>query len=212
MQICVNMWNETTKKKSVWNILTVGAAPLTDDKNSEGLESQKYWYTTWHKFLLLICSAAVEMDSDNWGWCWLNMKGSPASDLYYLVGIQGYTVLIHFRLSAVYLFHRKVMLRIFIRILQTGTVVLDNALPILVFIQLLSVSLTFDSFSQLHVHLSHFCCSQYPSSQRVMSVEVKFLPQIKWSEMKMLPRRVLRLVTLMETGPLSGLAEAPHFP
>lgn len=151
------------------------------------------------------------MDSDNWGWCWLNMKGSPALDLYYLVGIQGYAVLIHFRLSAVYLFHHKVMLRIFIRILQTGTV-LDNALPILVFIQLLSVSLTFDSFSQLHVHLSHFCCSQYPSSQRVMSVEVKFLPQIKWSEMKMLSRRVLRLVTLMEAGPLSGLAEAPHFP
>lgn len=152
------------------------------------------------------------MDSDNWGWRWLNMKGSPALDLYYLVGIQGYTVLIHFRLSAVYLFHHKVMLRIFIRILQTGTVVLDNALPILVFIQLLSVSLTFDSSSQLHVHLSHFCCSQYPSSQRVMSVEVKFLPQIKWSEKKMLPRRVLRLVTLMETGPLSGPAEAPHFP
>lgn len=45
-----------------------------------------------------------------------------------------------------------------------------------------------------------------------MSVEVKFLPQIKWSEMKMLPRRVLRLVALMETGPLSGLAEALHFP
>lgn len=212
MQICVNMWNETTKKKSVWSILTVGAAPLTDDKNSQGLASQKYWYTTWHKFLLLICFSAVEMDSDNWGWCWLNMKGSPALDLYYLVGIQGYMVLIHFRLSAVYLFHHKVMLRIFIRIPQTGTVVLDNALPILVFIPLLSVSLTFDSFSQLHVHLSHFCCSQYPSSQRVMSVEVKFLPQIKWSEMKMLPRRVLRLVTLMETGPLSGLAEAPHFP
>lgn len=139
------------------------------------------------------------------------MKGSPALDLYYLVGIQGYTVLIHFRLSAVYLFHHKVMLRIFIRILQTDTV-LDNALPMLVFIQLLSVSLTFDSFSQLHVHLSHFCCSQHPSSQRVMSAEVKFLPQIKWSEMKMPPRRVLRLVTLMETGPLSGLAEAPHFP
>lgn len=76
------------------------------------------------------------------------MKGGPALDLYYLVGIQGYTVLIHFRLSAAYLFHHKVMLRIFIRILQTGTVVLDNALPILVFIQLLfSVSLTFDSFS-----------------------------------------------------------------
>lgn len=45
-----------------------------------------------------------------------------------------------------------------------------------------------------------------------MSVGVKFLPQIKWSEMKMLPQRVLRLVTLMETGPLAGLAEAPHFP
>lgn len=141
----------------------------------------------------------------------MNMKGSLELDLYYLVGIQGYAVLIHFRLGAVYLFHHQVMLRIFIRILQIGPV-LDNALPTLVFIQLLSVSLTFDSFSQLHVHLSHFCCSQYPSSQRVMSIEVKFLPQIKWSEMKMLPQRVLRLVTLMETGPLSGLAGAPHFP
>lgn len=45
-----------------------------------------------------------------------------------------------------------------------------------------------------------------------MSAEVKFLPQIKWSEMKMLPQRVLRLVTLMETGPLAGLAGVPHFP
>lgn len=67
-------------------------------------------------------------------------------------------------------------------------------------------------FSEVHIHLSHFCCSQYPSSQRVMSAEVKFLPQIKWSEMKMLPQRVLRLVTLMETGPLAGLAGVPHFP
>lgn len=207
MQMCVN----PPKKKSVWSILTVGAAPLTDDKNSQGLVRNIDTPLGINSFCWFV-SVAVEMDSDNWRWCWLNMKGSPVLDLYYLVGIQGYTVLIHFRLSAVYLFHHKVMLRIFIRILQTGTVVLDNALPILVFIQLLSVSLTFDSFSQLHVHLSYFCCSQYPSSQRVMSVEVKFLPQIKWSEMKMLPRRVLRLVTLMETGPLSGLAEAPHFP
>lgn len=30
--------------------------------------------------------------------------------------------------------------------------------------------------------------------------------------MKMLPQHVLRLVTLMETGPLAGVAEAPHFP
>lgn len=25
------------------------------------------------------------MDSDNWGWCWLNMKGSSVLDCYYLV-------------------------------------------------------------------------------------------------------------------------------
>lgn len=74
------------------------------------------------------------------------MKGSTVLDLYYLVEIQGYTVLIHFRLSAVSLFQHKVMLRIFIRILQTDTVVPDNALPVLVFSQLFSVSLTFDSF------------------------------------------------------------------
>lgn len=103
------------------------------------------------------------------------MKGNAALDLYYLLRIQGYTVLIHFRLSAACLFHHKVMLRIFIRILQTDTVVLDNALPILVFIQPISVSLTSDSFPPSFTsHLSHFCCSQYPSSQRVMSVEVKF--------------------------------------
>lgn len=51
-------------KKTVWTILIVGAAPLTDDKDSEGLESQKYWYTTWHKFLLLICF------SSSWNGFW----------------------------------------------------------------------------------------------------------------------------------------------
>lgn len=57
------------------------------------------------------------------------MKGSAALDLYYLVGIQGYTVLIHFCLSAVRLFHHKVMLRIFIRILQTGPYFLTMLCP-----------------------------------------------------------------------------------
>lgn len=71
-------------------------------------------------------SAAAEMDSDNWGWCWLNMKGSSVLDWYYLVRIQGYTVFIHFRLSAVCLFQDKVMLGIFIRTLQTCAVCLDK--------------------------------------------------------------------------------------
>lgn len=67
-------------------------------------------------------------------------------DRYYLVGIQGYTVLIHFRLSAMCLFYHKVMLGIFIRILETCAVFPDNALPVLLFVQLFSVSLIFDSF------------------------------------------------------------------
>lgn len=112
-------------------------------------------------------------------------------------------------------FHPK-GLGIFIRILQTCAVFLDNVLhwhcPRTAFCSTLLCVSHIWLFFQLHIQFSRFCCSQYPSSQRVISVEVKFLPQIKCSEMKMLPQRVLQLVTLMETGPLAGLAEAPHFP
>lgn len=56
------------------------------------------------------------------------------------------------------------------------------------------------------------CCSQYPSSQRATGVREKFLPQIKWSEIKMLPQHVPWLATLKEIGPLAALTEAPQSP
>lgn len=55
-------------------------------------------------------------------------------------------------------------------------------------------------------------CSQYPSSQQAAGVGEKFLPQIKWSEIKRLLQRFPCLVTLKEIGPLAVLTEAPQFP
>ncbi|MEQ2195209.1 hypothetical protein XENOCAPTIV_009086 [Xenoophorus captivus] len=54
----------------------------------------------------------------------------------------------------------------------------------------LLVSFTFDILPG-PVSTSHvICCSRYPSSQRATGVGEKFLPQIKWSEIKMLPQHV----------------------
>lgn len=76
----------------------------------------------------------------------------------------------------------------------------------------LLVSFTFDILSGPTSTSQVICCSRYPSSQRAMGVGEKFLPQIKWSEIKMLPQHVPWLVTLKEIGPLAALTEAPQFP
>lgn len=55
------------------------------------------------------------------------------------------------------------------------------------------------------------CCSRYPSSQRAAGVGEKFLPQIKWLEIKMLPQHVPWRVTLKEISPLAALTETPQF-
>ena len=44
-----------------------------------------------------------------------------------------------------------------------------------------------------------------------MGVGEKFLLQIKWSEIKMLPQHVPCLVALKEIGPLAALTETPQF-
>lgn len=76
----------------------------------------------------------------------------------------------------------------------------------------LLVSFTFDILSGPTSTSQVICCSQYPSSQRGAGVEEKFLAQIKWTEIKMLPQHVPWLVTLKEIGPLAALTEPPQFP
>lgn len=120
-------------------------------------------------------------------------------------------MLIHFRLTAVclfVLFHHKVRLGIFIRILQTCCI-FDNALPVPLLSQPFCVSLIV--FPASHPPLTFLLqsISVLPACDKRGS---KVPATIKCSEMKMLPQRVLRLMTLMEPSPLAGLAEAPRFP
>lgn len=79
-------------KKKILNPGYSHSGSCTADRwqNSEGLESQNVDTPVGINSFCWFVSAVAEMDSDNWGWCWLNMKGSYLLDRYYLVGIQGY--------------------------------------------------------------------------------------------------------------------------
>lgn len=86
-----------------------------------------------------------------------------------------------------------------------------DTFSILVLIFLL-VSFKFDILSGPASTSEVICCSRYLSSHQATGVREKFLPLIKWSEIKMLPQHVPRLLTLKETGPLAALTEATQFP
>lgn len=63
-----------------------------------------------------------------------------------------------------------------------------------------------------HIHLSSCLPQSISILQRATSDGEKFLSQIKWTEIKMLPQHVPCLVTLKEIGPLAALTGAPQFP
>lgn len=63
-----------------------------------------------------------------------------------------------------------------------------------------------------HPPLKLFAAVDIHLPSKATGVGEKFLSQIKWSEIKMLPQHVPWLVTLKEIGPLAALTEAPQFP
>lgn len=142
MQMCKYVKRDHQKKSqsgvfSQWE--------LTDDKNSEGLESQKYWYNTWHKFLLLICFSG----SWNGFWQLRVMLAEYEGQRSFRSVLFGWNSRLHGAYSFLpqhgVSFSPQSDAKNIHQNPSNRFVLLDNAVPILVFIQLLA-SFTFDSF------------------------------------------------------------------
>lgn len=171
--------------------------------------------------MLLVCFTRKENWFWRWGWCWLSGAGSQTLSLNVTPALFNWNS----RPWSGCLFDlpRTVLPLNWCQISPSSAVLKQNTRHTSLtkswlvhcprsFSIFLLAAVTFNILRGSTYTSQVICCSQYPSSHRATGVREKFLPQIKWSEIKMLPQHVPWLATLKEIGPLAALTEAPQFP